>query len=425
MATISRPTEPRLRPVSFSMIEIACGAVVDEPGVAGGSRAITPSRRSPNSSWCTYSFSVGIVEQLRRSCRRSPRAAATSSSCGPSGTCTYARPASSYACRLCGESSSDTTCVKPLHRQPDQLFLAPHLAVVAGEAAGPLARAEAVLDHPREVAGLQPLRPAPAQPAGASCRHPFAASRVRSRRAARPRGATRRRRARARPRRRARSTRRSWRASRPRAPSTGASPSDAAEERLARRADEQRAPRRAPRAPAARASNARLCSASSRSRCRDRRGSHAASTPAATARVDPGAQLVADLARRRRRSRASSLHRARRAARVHHDEHRARRRRRRRSMSGSARAARDVVDHRRARVERGGRDRRPSSCRCSPGRRRRATSARTTGSDPAQLLVGVDRRRRRAGSTRRRRRAPPRPRAASARPCAIAASASR
>ena len=30
---ISRPAEPRLRSVSFSMIEIACGPLVDEAGV--------------------------------------------------------------------------------------------------------------------------------------------------------------------------------------------------------------------------------------------------------------------------------------------------------------------------------------------------------------------------------------------------------
>src|SRR4051812_38208939 len=40
--------------------------------------------------------------------RRSP-----SSSDRPSGTCSYGMPASSYACRLCGESSSVITRVKP------------------------------------------------------------------------------------------------------------------------------------------------------------------------------------------------------------------------------------------------------------------------------------------------------------------------
>ena len=50
--------------------------------------------------------------------------------------------------------------------EPDQLFLAPHLAVVAREAAGPFARAETVLDHPREVARLQALGPPSSKPAG-------------------------------------------------------------------------------------------------------------------------------------------------------------------------------------------------------------------------------------------------------------------
>ena len=50
-----------------------------------------------------------------------------------------------------------------VHGKPDQLFLASYLAVVAREATGPLTRAEPVHDHPREITGLQSLRPASAQ----------------------------------------------------------------------------------------------------------------------------------------------------------------------------------------------------------------------------------------------------------------------
>ena len=52
---------------------------------------------------------------------------------------------------------------EPVDVEPDQLFLAPHLAVVAREPARPFTRAEPILDHPREVPRLQ--APAPTAPA--------------------------------------------------------------------------------------------------------------------------------------------------------------------------------------------------------------------------------------------------------------------
>ena len=150
--------------------------------------------------------------------------------------------------------------------------------------------------------------------------------------------------------------------------------------------------RRAPRAPgSAREQREVVLGRLREADARDRRGSTRASTPAATARVDPRAQLVADLAHDVVRSRASSLHRARRAARVHRDERRVRRRRRRASSSGSAVPPETSLTIAAPASSAAARDRRPSSCRCSPGRRPCAASARTTGSDPAQLLVGVDR----------------------------------
>ena len=50
-------------------------------------------------------------------------------------------------------------CVKPWPIEPDQLFLAPHLAVVAGEPARPLRRRQPVLDDPAERPRLEPLGP--------------------------------------------------------------------------------------------------------------------------------------------------------------------------------------------------------------------------------------------------------------------------
>src|SRR3954470_16792357 len=64
-----------------------------------------------------------------------------------------------------------------VHVQPDQLFLATDLAVIPSEPAGTLARAEAVFDHPREVARLQPLRPTPAQSAGGHAATPSGVAR--------------------------------------------------------------------------------------------------------------------------------------------------------------------------------------------------------------------------------------------------------
>ena len=59
--------------------------------------------------------------------------------------------------------------MNPCTDEPDQLFLAPHLAVVARESTRPLARAEPVLDDPREVARLEALRPPPPQTRRYSC----------------------------------------------------------------------------------------------------------------------------------------------------------------------------------------------------------------------------------------------------------------
>ena len=53
--------------------------------------------------------------------------------------------------------------------EPDQLFLAPDLAVVAGEAAGPLRRREAVLDDPAERRAAR--GPAPSVPSRSTAFH--------------------------------------------------------------------------------------------------------------------------------------------------------------------------------------------------------------------------------------------------------------
>src|SRR5262249_37190936 len=55
---------------------------------------------------------------------------------------------------------------EPVHREPDQLLLPAHLAVVPREPARALPRAEPVHDHPREVAGLETLSPASPQTRG-------------------------------------------------------------------------------------------------------------------------------------------------------------------------------------------------------------------------------------------------------------------
>src|SRR6185503_9410086 len=47
--------------------------------------------------------------------------------------------------------------------EPDELFLAAHLAVAAREATGPLGRGETLGDDPAEPTGLEALRPATAQ----------------------------------------------------------------------------------------------------------------------------------------------------------------------------------------------------------------------------------------------------------------------
>src|SRR5262245_14893572 len=57
---------------------------------------------------------------------------------------------------------------EPVPGQPQQLLLPAHLAMVAGEAAGPLGHREPPRDHPREVAGFEALGPSPPHAAPAS-----------------------------------------------------------------------------------------------------------------------------------------------------------------------------------------------------------------------------------------------------------------
>ena len=97
------------------------------------------------------------------------------------------------------------------------------------------------------------------------------------------------------------------------------------------------------------------------------------------------------------------------AAPVHGDVARRRSRPTTRGHHRVGEPAGDVVDDRRAGLDRGDGGRRRSWCRRSP-RCRGAASSRIDRQDAPLLLVGVDPLRRRAGSTRRRRRRCRRPR---------------
>ena len=112
-ATISRPVAPSSRPVSRSMTTTACGPSVDEARVeqvAGehAEQAVAEllvvdqhaARWGSSSHACERAVEHG--QPLRPFVVAPERARART-----------AMPASSYACRLCGESRSESTCVKP------------------------------------------------------------------------------------------------------------------------------------------------------------------------------------------------------------------------------------------------------------------------------------------------------------------------
>ncbi len=278
--------------------------------------------------------------------------------------------------------------------EPDQLFLASHLAVVARESARPLPRTEAILDHPREVPRLQPLRPPSPQPRGAHALAAHAATTPVGRCAfqhVEQRGGadrTRRRRARAPSRHLLEATRPTSRASlrrvrRPAGRRAACRGTTCATRR--RRA----ARRRSRRARAARAAARGCARRSCRTRCRGRRGSRRARTPAAIA-ASTRPRRYAPTSRTTSAYAGSLLHRARRALHVHRNE------------AGFAlgddraacdrrRAARHVVHDRRTGFQRGGRDRGLRRVDADGTPRRRATSARTTGRTRRSLFVGVDR----------------------------------
>ena len=311
-----------------------------------------------------------------------------------------------------------------VHREPDQLFLAPHLAVVAREAARPLAGAEPVHDHPREVARLEPLRPPTAKSAGAHAAIPsgVARSSASSSCAARADAAT--------------SCTRTTAA--PCTKHQTVVASVASSRVVDRRVAERRgrgttcatcrraaAPRPAPRARAARRATRGCARSSSRSRCPGSASMRVGADAGRDRGVDARAQLVADLADDVVRSCASALHRARRAAHVHQRRTSRPRRRRRASMSGSAVPPETSFTIAAPGLERGRRDRAPSWCRCSPGPRLAADEL-----PHDRQRRGAAPRRRRPASAPGRVDSPPTsstaaPAAASARPCATAASASR
>ena len=426
-ATISRPDGvDAAATVSFSITEIACGPCSTRPRVQEVAGEHAEDAVAELLVVQVEAFGR-IVEQLRRARRRSTTSRGASSSCGPSGTCTYARPTSSYACRLWGESSSDTTWVKPLTLSQISSSWRRTLRWLRANPPGPLAGAEAVLDHPREVARLQALGPAPAQPAGGHAAIPSGVARSivveqldRASRSGDVVHAHRR----AAPcskhqtvvgERRVVATRRFGR--RP--------------ERSAPRNDLRDVPTRSGTPDASRdlgqraRATRRSAPRSWRSRFPGRRGPRGASIPAAIARLDAHVEARRrPRGRRRRSSRRCCIVRGvprmciatyAAPARATTAEHR-----------GIGGAARNVVHHRP----------RPLASAASRHRRlgrvdahRRPVPAprapRTTGSDAAQLLVVVDGLRARAGSTRRRRRSPPRRRLPAASPCATAASASR
>ena len=305
-----------------------------------------------------------------------------------------------------------------VHDEPDQLFLAPHLAVIAGEAARALAGAEAILDHPREIARLEALGPPAAESAGAHAAIPSGVARSSASSSCDRARATRRRRARARraaPCVKHQTVVASVASSRA---STGASPSTRPRNDL-RDAPTSSGTSDPRRELGQRARATRGCARRSwRSRCPGSARSASASTPAAIARVDPRAQLVADLAHDVVVVRLGAASCA--ACRACASRRSTRpRRRRRASMSGSAVPPETSLTIDRAGLERGAPRRPPSSCRCSPGRRRRPRA-------PARpAATGAAPRRRRPARRPGRVDSPPTsstaaPAAASASPWAIA-----
>ena len=133
VATISRPTEPMLRPVSFSMIEIAC--------VPWSTRPAVEQVAAHHAEQAVAELLVVHEELLLRVVEQLDDRAVDGLEPGHELVVRAERnvhrrePGFVVRVEVVRRVEQRHDVREAVHRQPDQLFLAPHLAVIARESA--------------------------------------------------------------------------------------------------------------------------------------------------------------------------------------------------------------------------------------------------------------------------------------------------